>query len=93
MTEQEKIHYLSVLVELNLFPITRALKESNIENKDTELEKIIEKFTQDLPQYLSKIPDVDKKVRTILVKTEKNHEELKKLQEKHDKERDLREES
>ena len=32
MDVEEKIHYLSILVEWNLFSAVRAIKESNIEN-------------------------------------------------------------
>ena len=92
MTEDEKVHYLSVLVELKLFSITEAIKESDIENKDVQIEKTIQRFVQELPSHLSDIPDVEKEVRNILEETEKKHEELKKVKGKSDSERNRGEE-
>lgn len=92
MTNEEKEHYLSVLVELQLLTITRAISEGNIEDKDVQKEKQILKFIKELPPYLSEIPNVEQKVREILERTEKNAEEIRRLQQKHDRQRDLGEE-
>lgn len=92
MTNEEKEHYLSVLVELQLFNVVRAIKEGNIDDKDIQKEKQIKKFVNGLPRYLSEIPNVEQKVRGILEKTERNAEEIKNFQGEHERKRDLEEE-
>ena len=82
MDVEEKIHYLSILVEWNLFSAVRAIKESDIENKYQAIEKAIDKFKEDLPKYLSDIPNLDNKILRILAKTQKNHDEIEKAREK-----------
>ena len=82
MDVEEKIHYLSILVEWNLFSAVRAIKERNIENKDEAIEKAMDKFKNDLPEYLSDIPNLDNKILRILAKTQKSHDEIRKIREK-----------
>ncbi len=92
MTNEEKERYLSVLVECQLFTIVRTLNESNRDDKDVQREEQIREFVNELPEYLSEIPNVEQKVRNILAMTEKNSERLKRLQKEQARKRDLGEE-
>lgn len=92
MTNEEKELYLSVLVEMQLFTIVKAIEEGNVDGKGILKEKQIKKFVNELPKYLSEIPNVEQKIRNILEITEKNYEEGKKLRKENDRKRDLGEE-
>lgn len=84
MTNQEAEHNLAVLVELQLFPLIRVLKEEKI--KDVDMQEIIGRFIKELPPYLSEIPEAENIVRKVLEKTERDDEERKKLKIEHDRE-------
>lgn len=89
MDEKEKLHYLAVLVELQLFPLITALKESNYEDKDKKIKESIEKFKKELPQYLAEIPNVETKVDEMLLQTQQYDEKIKKMQEKNNRKKEI----
>lgn len=67
MEIQEAKHYLSVLIELDLYPTLRALTEGNFsqEQLNNKQQKMIINFINRLPEDYRKIPNRDE----IIVKT------------------------
>ena len=67
--QQQLIHFLKVLVELDLHFKVRAVEEgTNIKNTEIVEKELIEKFLDDLPLQYKKIPNYAEVVYTTLRK-------------------------
>ena len=82
----EKIRYLKVLTELQLHPKIKILSEnSHTQNKkvqNKEKEEEIEKFINNLPEYLKNIDGCKSIILETLEKVDKN---IKKIQEQEER--------
>ena len=48
----ENFHVLSILVELDLYEVIRSIREENLPNASQRIQKEIELFEKNLPEYL-----------------------------------------
>ena len=72
----ENFHYLSILVEQDLYKRVRAIREGNFSNESKIIQQTIEAFEKSLPNYLKglegshnfiikKIDEIDREIARI----------------------------